>query len=105
MVRVAGNGLEVLEALNQESFDVVLMDIQMPEVDGMEATARIRRGETAAPAQIPIVALTAYAMKGDRERMLAAGMNDYLSKPVDMESLFRIIEELVDDAKSDPEAS
>ncbi|SKA94685.1 PAS domain S-box-containing protein [Paucidesulfovibrio gracilis DSM 16080] len=94
-VRVAGNGKEVLQALSEERFDIVLMDIQMPEMDGMEATARIRRGESAAPSDIPIVALTAYAMKGDRERMLEAGMNDYLSKPVDMEALYRIIEELV----------
>lgn len=93
-VRVACNGFEVLKALDEEPFDLVLMDIQMPEMDGIEATTRVRAGDTCAPADIPIVALTAYAMKGDRERMLAAGMNDYLSKPVDMEKLYKIIDRL-----------
>jgi PAS domain S-box len=93
-VRVACNGHEVLTALREETFDLVLMDIQMPEMDGLEATTHIRAGETAAPRDIFIVALTAYAMKGDRERMLRAGMDDYLSKPVDMEKLYKIISRL-----------
>ncbi|MEF2145926.1 MAG: PAS domain S-box protein [Desulfovibrionaceae bacterium] len=93
-VRVAGNGLEVLKALDEEEFDIVLMDIQMPEMDGMEATRLIRKGRTKASTQIPIVALTAYAMKGDRERMLEAGMDDYLSKPVEMDQLLAIIARL-----------
>ncbi|MGE4290836.1 MAG: PAS domain S-box protein [Desulfovibrio sp.] len=95
-VRVANNGHEVLTALNEEPFDVVLMDIQMPEMDGLEATRHIRSGVTSARPDIPIVALTAYAMKGDRERMIKAGMDDYMSKPVDMEKLFTIISRLTD---------
>ncbi|MBU1249283.1 MAG: PAS domain S-box protein [Proteobacteria bacterium] len=95
VVTVAENGRVVLELLAQQQFDIVLMDIQMPEVDGLKATALIRssKGGGVDPA-IPIIALTAYAMKGDKDRMLAAGMNDYLTKPVDMEKLFAKIEEL-----------
>jgi len=89
-VEVAGNGLQGLEALrrSQKPFDLVLMDIQMPEMDGVEATRIIREsdGRRYDP-EIPIIALTAYAMKGDRDRMLEAGMNDYVTKPVDMEKL------------------
>jgi signal transduction histidine kinase/DNA-binding response OmpR family regulator/HAMP domain-containing protein/HPt (histidine-containing phosphotransfer) domain-containing protein len=83
---VAGNGLEVLEALARQTYDVVLMDVQMPELDGLEATRRIRaeRGATAGPR---IVAMTANAMQGDREMCLAAGMDDYISKPVRIEEL------------------
>ncbi|WP_162141295.1 PAS domain S-box protein [Paucidesulfovibrio longus] len=103
-VRVACNGHEVLTALREETFDLVLMDIQMPEMDGLETTAHIRAGETAAPRDIPIVALTAYAMKGDRERMLKAGMDDYLSKPVDMEKLYKIIARLTGERRAASEA-
>ncbi len=82
------NGREVLHALQGQPYDLVLMDCQMPGMDGFEATRRIRKGETAGvPRDIPIIALTAYAMKGDRELCLRAGMNDYLSKPVQSEDL------------------
>ncbi len=85
---VAGNGLEVLEALRRQSYDVVLMDVQMPEMDGLETTRRIRGSIDLAEAQQPrIIAMTANAMKKDREECLAAGMNDYISKPVRVESL------------------
>jgi len=93
-VTVAGNGIKALDALQRERFDIVLMDVQMPEMDGLEATAAIRAIEQASGAHIPIVALTAHAIKGDRERCLAAGMDGYVSKPVRAEDLFQAIEGL-----------
>jgi PAS domain S-box-containing protein len=91
-VHTAENGLQALQALREKLFDLVLMDVQMPEMDGLEATRMIREAqEFAAIAAIPIVALTAYAMDGDRERFLAAGMDDYLAKPVDEVMLADVI--------------
>ncbi|EGJ51762.1 response regulator [Desulfocurvibacter africanus] len=92
-VTAVKNGLEALEALRHEPFSLVLMDVRMPWMDGIEATKRIRAGEAGDP-RVPIVALTAYALDGDRERFLAAGMDDYLSKPIDMEKLDRVIDRL-----------
>jgi len=89
-VDVAANGLEALEAVGSRPYDVVLMDIQMPEMDGIEATRRIR-AMSQAVSGVPIIAMTANAMKGDRERLLAAGMNDYVSKPIDKAQLFQAI--------------
>ena len=84
------NGEGVLDALAQRSFDCILMDIQMPIMDGVEATRKIRASE--APYQdIPIIALTAYAMSGDREKFLQAGMDDYIAKPVEKKDLLAII--------------
>ena len=83
VVRVASNGREALEALTREAFDVALLDVQMPELDGFQATAQIRDGERTAGGHLPIVAMTAHAMAGDRERCLAAGMDGYLAKPID----------------------
>jgi PAS domain S-box-containing protein len=91
-VEVAGNGREALEALDREAFDVVLMDVEMPGMDGFEATAAIRRRQRAAASHTPIVAMTAHAMKGDRERCLQAGMDDYLSKPIDPAELYATVE-------------
>jgi PAS domain S-box-containing protein len=89
-IDVAGNGLEALDAVSARPYDLVLMDVQMPEMDGIEATKRIRA--MAGPvARIPIIAMTANAMKGDRERLLAVGMNDYVSKPIDKGQLFLAI--------------
>ncbi|MGH6926986.1 MAG: response regulator, partial [Dongiaceae bacterium] len=89
-IDVAGNGLEALDAVGARPYDLVLMDVQMPEMDGIEATKRIRA--MAAPvSRIPIIAMTANAMKGDRERLLAVGMNDYVSKPIDKAQLFLAI--------------
>ncbi len=82
-VVVAANGLEVLEALRRErsAFDVVLMDVQMPVMDGLEAARQIRRSEQEAGGRLPIIALTAHAFESDRRRSLDAGMDNYLSKP------------------------
>jgi len=84
-VTLVNNGREALEhwELNQSNqFDIILMDVQMPEMDGLQATARIRAKELATSAHIPIIAVTAHAMKGDRERCLAAGMDGYITKPI-----------------------
>jgi CheY-like chemotaxis protein len=86
-VRTAATGQEVLEILNQDSFDLVLMDLQMPEMDGFEASAAIRKREQAGGGHLPIIALTAHAMAGDRERCLAAGMDGYASKPIRIDEL------------------
>jgi CheY-like chemotaxis protein len=89
---VVANGKEALAALDRERFDVVLMDVQMPEMDGMEATRAIRQKEKETGTHIPIVAMTAHAMKGDREDCLAAGMDAYLSKPVQAQALYATVE-------------
>jgi two-component system, sensor histidine kinase and response regulator len=100
VVVVAANGLEALRKLEAQTFDVVLMDVQMPELDGLQTTERIRQGERAAAGwnasgedarRVPIVAMTAHAMSGDRERCLQAGMDDYVSKPVHAEDLLRAV--------------
>jgi two-component system sensor histidine kinase/response regulator len=88
----AGNGREAVEAVARETFDLILMDGQMPEMDGFEATRRIRELEEATGAHTRIVAMTAHAMAGDRERCLAAGMDDYVSKPLRKEDLLRALE-------------
>ncbi len=94
-VVVAGNGTEALAALARETFALVLMDVQMSDMDGLATTATIRTQEQATGAHIPIVALTAHAMQEDRERCLAAGMDAYLSKPLQAPQLFQLIDSLV----------
>ncbi len=84
-VETAENGRVALERLATDSFDLVLMDVQMPEMDGLEATARIRENDTLA--HLPIIAMTAHAMAGDRDRCIAGGMNDYITKPIDAAAL------------------
>ncbi|MGH9676991.1 MAG: response regulator, partial [Candidatus Acidiferrum sp.] len=90
-VALAGNGKEALAALEKESFDLVLMDVQMPDLDGFEATAAIRIREKSSGSHLPIIAVTAHAMKGDREKCLAAGMDGYLSKPIRPQELDEIL--------------
>jgi len=91
-VTIADNGRKAVEELQEQEFDLVLMDIQMPEMDGMEATRHIRALPDARKAAIPVIALTANALKGDSEKYLKAGMNDYLSKPFTEEQLFTVIQ-------------
>jgi two-component system, sensor histidine kinase and response regulator len=86
------NGREAIAAITKDAFDIVLMDVQMPEMDGLEATTGIRKLEAATGAHMPIIALTAHAMKGDREICIAAGMDEYLSKPINPMQLFALIE-------------
>ena len=93
-VSVASNGREALELLARETVDLILMDIQMPEMGGVEATDAIREKERATGGHIPIIALTAHAMKGDREKYLRAGMDGYVSKPIRRQELFDAIEQL-----------
>ena len=95
MVVAVEDGRQALRALDGERFDVVLMDVQMPEMDGFEATAAVRARERVEGGHLPIVALTAYAMKGDRERCLEAGMDAYVAKPVNADELFATLERLV----------
>jgi signal transduction histidine kinase/ligand-binding sensor domain-containing protein/CheY-like chemotaxis protein len=90
-VLLAGNGREALEAAQRERFDLVLMDCQMPEMDGFEATGGIRRIEEGR-SPVPVIALTAHAMSGDRARCLSAGMTDYITKPIDAAALAKVIE-------------
>ena len=94
-VAVANNGREALEWLDRETFDVALLDVQMPEIDGFETTAEIRKREQATRRHLPILAMTAYAMQGDRERCLAAGMDGYIAKPIQPRKLFEALDELV----------
>ncbi|MHB1035652.1 MAG: response regulator [Pirellulales bacterium] len=97
-VVVANNGKEALAALEAGGFDLVLMDVQMPEMDGLEATAAIRVRERQTGRHIPIVAMTAHAMKGDRQRCLDSGMDGYVAKPVRMAKLLKTIEEVLGDS-------
>ncbi len=95
IVTVAANGRKALEAMEKESFEVILMDVQMPEMDGWEATRSIREKEQKTGGHIPIVAVTAHAMKGDEERCLTAGMDYYLTKPLRTLDLLAILEKIM----------
>jgi two-component system sensor histidine kinase/response regulator len=94
-VVVAGNGRRALEMLSTDSPDLVLMDVQMPEMDGLQATLAIRDGEVKSGKHMPIIAMTAHAMAGDKERCLGAGMDGYVSKPLRIEDLVSAIEEVL----------
>src|SRR4029078_4856007 len=91
-VIVAGNGREALTFLENQPFDMVLLDVQMPEMYGFQATAASRDKEKRSGVRIPIIAMTAHAMTGDRERCIDAGMDDYISKPIDPRVLFALVE-------------
>jgi CheY-like chemotaxis protein len=93
-ITIAGNGREALQAVQREPYDVIFMDIQMPYMDGLEATARIRRLADVKTAEIPIVALTAHAIGGYRDRCLAAGMDEFLTKPVSSVKLSEVLDRL-----------
>ena len=93
-VEVAGNGAETLDLIQRQDFDLVLMDVQMPIMDGLEATAAIRKLDDPKKAKLPIIAMTAHAYKSDQERCLAAGMDAYISKPVNRQELIEMVERL-----------
>jgi PAS domain S-box-containing protein len=93
-VSIAGNGKEAVELMLDYRFDCVLMDVQMPEMDGVTATGIIREREIGSDTHIPIIAFTAAAMAGDRERFLEAGMDDYIAKPIDIDHLYRILKRI-----------
>jgi CheY-like chemotaxis protein len=96
---VANDGLEALRAFEHTPFDLVLMDVQMPEMDGLEATAAIRAHERVVGGHVRIVAMTARAMNGDRERCLASGMDGYVSKPINREMLTSTVEQEAPEAQ------
>ncbi len=101
-VQTAVNGLEAMEKIKTGDFDVVLMDVQMPKMDGLEATAGIR--SDLGKKDLPIIAMTAHAMQGDREKCIAAGMDDYISKPIDRRKLYKVLKKYIPDVTvfSDP---
>jgi two-component system sensor histidine kinase/response regulator len=94
-ITIANNGLEAVEACRTSTFDVILMDVQMPVMDGFAATAAIRTFQENSGVRTPIIAMTAHALKGDRERCIAAGMDEYLSKPIRSRQLTEILETMV----------
>jgi len=102
-VVTAGNGREALDRLEKERFDLVLMDVQMPEMDGFEATAAIRKTEQATGVHLPVVAMTAHAMRGDMERCLAAGMDGYVSKPINAKEFLMAVRTALEKSGMSPE--
>ncbi|NNF99330.1 MAG: response regulator [Desulfobacteraceae bacterium] len=93
-VQVVSNGEEAISAIEKDQFDLILMDIQMPVMDGVEATRRIRSHENPAISILPIIAITAHAVTGDREKFLHAGVDDYITKPIDSKILFNTIDQI-----------
>jgi two-component system, sensor histidine kinase len=100
-VTLACDGRQALAAIEREYFDVVLMDVQMPEMDGFEATTAIRAQERDTGRRLPIIAMTAHAMAGDRERCLAAGMDNYIAKPISARGLIELLREFCDAGRED----
>jgi len=101
-VTVASNGRQAIAVFTKQLFDLVLMDVQMPEMDGLEATRSIRQHEQSSGGHVPIVALTAHAMKGDRQRCLSSGMDAYVTKPIRSKELLRVIAEVTVEAAAEP---
>lgn len=101
-VRVAGSGQAALDALQQEPFDLVLMDVQMPVMDGLQAAELIRKHEAGSARHIPIIALTAHAMSGDAERCREAGMDGYLTKPIRSEALREALDRFLPEHPAEP---
>jgi CheY-like chemotaxis protein/HPt (histidine-containing phosphotransfer) domain-containing protein len=99
-VDVVANGLEAVEAVSRCTYDAIFMDCQMPDMDGYEATAAIRRRETQGNVHLPIIAMTAHAMQGDREQCRAVGMDDYVTKPVTSDILLAVLREWVQPSRS-----
>jgi CheY-like chemotaxis protein len=95
IVTTVNNGREALAAVEKETFDMILMDVQMPEMDGLEATRAIRAQERHSGGHLPIIAMTAHAMQGDRELCLAAGMDAYVSKPIAVHELLGAIDHVL----------
>ena len=104
-VVTAANGRQALERLANDSFDLVLMDIQMPEIDGFEATAAIRKKEVETGTHLPIIAMTAHALQGDKERCLTAGMDGYLSKPLNVKELLAVVQSVLEKSGLDARPS
>jgi signal transduction histidine kinase/DNA-binding response OmpR family regulator len=104
-VRAVGNGREALEALENEKFDLVLMDVQMPEMDGLRATRLLRAREKAIGGRVPVVAVTANMLDGERQRCLTAGMDDYLAKPIRKDELLATIHRVVGQPPPPPEST
>ena len=104
MVKVANNGVEVLSALEKGSFDCILMDVQMPQLDGFQAATMIRKKEKETGRHIPIIAMTAHAMKGDREKCLESGMDDYIAKPIKPHEILKTVEQVVNQFKAEKKA-
>ncbi len=101
-VTIANNGREVVDLSAKEKYDVIFMDVQMPEMDGFEATAAVRKRDNENGGHTPIVAMTAHAMKGDRERCLEKGMDDYISKPIRRKELKKTVSRVIDDFRLSP---
>jgi len=101
-VESVDNGRQVLEALDRKAFDVILMDLEMPEMDGLETAAAIREKESVQGGHIPIIAMTAHAIVGFRERCLAAGMDGYITKPIRPAELYEAVETIAARGSSAP---
>ena len=103
---LVSNGRDAIDAWRRERFDAIFMDVQMPEMDGFEATAAIRAAERGTDTHISIVAMTAHAMSGDRERCLAAGMDDYVAKPISVMEIDRVLVQVAQSCRiSSPNAA